>query len=95
LLPMRLYSPKQDEHGAHIDSHFLSAQVKLLIEMGLECPGEVVILSADRKAVVPCGTVAVSGHLKVPSYSEKAITPRPHLGFRQCDPPFCRNGVRH
>ena len=72
LLPMRLYSPRQDEHGAHIDSHFLSAEVKLLIEMGLECAGEVVILSADRKAVVPCGTVAVSGHLKVPSYSEKA-----------------------
>ena len=43
-----------------------------MIETGLECPGEVVILSADSRVVVPCGTVAVSGHLKVPSYSEKA-----------------------
>ena len=65
---MRLYSPKQDEHGAHIDSHFVSAQVKVMMEMGLECSSEVVIVSADRKAVVPCGAVAVSGHLKVPSY---------------------------
>ena len=52
-----------------------------MIAMGLECPGEVVILSADRKAVVPCGTVAVSGHLKVPSYNEKLDHYQTTLGF--------------
>ena len=65
-------SPKNDpsEHGQHVDEHFLAAQVKLFIEMALENCDECVVVSCNRKAVIPCGVVAISGHLKVPSYSE-------------------------
>ena len=68
---MRVYNQKQDEHANHVNEHFLAAQVKMFIGVALFFRDEFCVLSIDRKAVIPYGTVAVSGRLKVPSYSEK------------------------
>jgi hypothetical protein len=78
-----MYCPKQDKHAYHIDAHYTSAQVRIVVEMAADSQ-EAAIFSVDAKALVRCGPdiPTVSEGNKVPSYGacNRRAKPKPNQG---------------
>jgi hypothetical protein len=68
LIPARVGQKQNDKSKGHVDSHFAAAQVKYALELS-SCYGEEIIaISADAKAKVNVGTVAVSRYVKMKTF---------------------------